>query len=285
VAETLSIGIPCYGEQSPKWWTRLALLVNSLNYYGITLQSIHTAGSMMTDGNRNAIVADFLKAKADWLLWLDTDNVYPNGAVRRLLDTQKTLVTGLYFLKYEPFHPIAYQRAPDNRYYPIEDWRRGEILPIDMAGMGACLTHRSVYEDIAQKYVILQRFEGSTFPFWKGDIKGRLPDEYNPKKPPQVINGWYQSQVFRPNHEVKNFPFFVTEYGRTEDIVFWEMAARAGHAGFCDTSVVVKHRTDAEVDDQQYKAQIKKKKEGMQTVKDWVFIDQETIEMGPGEPQ
>jgi hypothetical protein len=235
----VSIGIPVYGTQSPLWWTPFALNISNLHTFGIELCRIHTATTMLTDCNRNAIVDEFLKTDSEWLFWVDADNLFPMGTIRRLLDTGKKLITGMYVLKGEEATAVAYTREGDNRYRPITDFDRGDIIPIDMAGMGCTLVHRSVYEDIRAQYTAVQTYEAGIIPIHNSDIKGELPDHC--KSYPHIAHGIYQYPVCKPTTALKAFPFYVLMYGRTEDVIFYEMAKRAGHQAWCDTSIVSEH--------------------------------------------
>ena len=241
MAETLMIGVAAYGPQPAHFWKSLAMTTGSLHQYDIELRGMIVAGSMATDQNRNAVVTNFLKGSAEWLLWIDCDNVIPLGGVRRLLDTGKTFVTGLYYLKQQGSKPVAYRSIGNGYYKPIENWTRGEIVPIDMAGMGATLTHRSVFEDIQKQCEVVKRKDGSLFVLHKSEIKGELPLEFSPREA-RAVNGMYQVPVKKAQpDDIRDWPFFRLEYGRTEDLAFYELAAKSGHPAFVDTSVECEH--------------------------------------------
>ncbi len=253
--EKIVIGIPSYGAQSPAWWSRLVLLVGTLPKQGVDFRGLTCTSSMLTDKNRNMIVESFLRTDADWLFWLDADTVPPVGGIRRLLDTGKSLVSGLYYLRSKPFTPVAYLRQSDNRYRPLSEWERGEIVPVDAAGMGCCLVHRSVYEEIKNKYEVLQRHTGGLTAVHRDDILGRVPESptrKQRKRDGQVLNGVLQERLVPPTAEVP-FPFFVLEHNRTEDLWFYEIAARVGCKAWVDTSVECGHVGEREVNGEAYR--------------------------------
>ena len=235
--DKVSIGIPVYGAQEPKWWQRILLCATQWGRQDIDIRGIHTAASMLTDSNRNEIAADFLKTDSEWLYWIDADNPPPAFGLRRLLDAKKDLITGLYFLKNNEAIAVAYMLDPEtHRYSPIKGFNRGEILPIDMAGMGACLMHRSVLETIKSNYVPLQTYDGGIIPVHKDDIKDALPDALKSK--PKVYDGKLHLPICKPTIELKAFPWFVLMHTRTEDLIFFEMAKRCGIQLWLDTSVI-----------------------------------------------
>jgi len=230
-------GIPAYGSQHPKWWSRIATMAAHLgkSYGGI----IHS-GSMATDINRNIIVERFLETDADWLFWIDADTIVPLGGIKRLLALDKSLTSGLYYSKNNPSQPIAYTLAKDNRYNNIVGWVPGEIIPIDAAGMGCCLVHRDVFIDIKQSYTVVQRNFGGITAVHNKDIIGKIP-RTRKSLDGKVKKGVLQERVWIPENYKYKWPFFALEYGRTEDMWFFEIAARSGHKLWLDTSVECSH--------------------------------------------
>jgi hypothetical protein len=200
------------------------------------------------DINRNKIVKDFLEKDSDWLFWMDADNSMLIGSIPRLLATAtdgKTAVSGLYFggSMDRPF-PIAYARKDTGAYVPFSDimprWERGEIFQIDAVGMGCCLTHRSVYEDIQANMVVLQRDFGGITAVQKSKVYSYADGKRHPYAG-EVRKGVYYDPVSEVTMTDPRFPFFACQYNRTEDFWFWELAAMAGHKLWLDTSVEAGH--------------------------------------------
>lgn len=244
MTDKLAIGIAAYGTQQQHWWSSLATMTATLHTYDIALTNIYIAGSMNTDRNRNTIADAFMQGKADWLLWIDTDNTIPLGGVRRLLDTQKEIVGGLYYQKAKPYLPVAYTRNPNGRYSNIKDWNRGELLPVDAIGMGATLTHRCVYEAIKDNYRVFQRWTGGITTIHKDEFSGILRTEFPSDPKPRVKGSQYREWLIIPTTEEQYFPYFMLEFGRTEDMWFYETAIRVGYKPYVDTSVECQHITE-----------------------------------------
>lgn len=241
----LAIGVAYGGTQSPAFWGPLSAMAANFPRIGVDYIGVLYAGSMMVDGNRNNIVTGFLKGEADWLLWIDTDNVFKLGAVKRMLELRKTIVSGVYVGKTEPNTNIAFRRVPETGMYrPVseyEDYYKGEIIPIDMAGMGFCLTHRSVYEDMKEQFVCLQDMWGHYWPIHKDDIKGKIKQDAKHVYDGQVRQGQFRIRMRYPNKEPTFWPWFQMRFGKTEDVIFYENAERAGHKAWLDTSLSAIH--------------------------------------------
>lgn len=216
----------------------IAKTVPEIEYHGLI-----ASGAMTADHSRNLIADDFLNTSAEWLFWIDSDTLVPAGALSRLLALGKTLASGLYFGKNPPHPPIAYYRnAGDGTYMPIdrmEKWEKGEILPVDAVGMGCVLTHRSVFEDIKANFRMLQLMDGGITVVHNSDLVGAL--EKNGKSDGKVIRGQYRQRLMEPTITNLRFPFFMIGNLRTEDIHFFDIARRAGHKVWLDTSIECGH--------------------------------------------
>jgi hypothetical protein len=235
--------IPAFGSQPPEFWVPLVEQINAALKSGIEISGPVCESSMAADRNRNAIVRRVLKSDADWTYWQDADNINPVGTLRRLLETagnKRKIVSGLYFMKKNPYRPVAYRRLHDGRYVNIKDWERGEILEVDAMGMNCALIHREVFEVIDQSYVALQRASGGIVPVHRADIGGDVFDERVSDLDGKVIDGIWHQRVWLPKEAV-DVPFFFSEYNRTEDMAFFEMAKRVGYSLWVDTSIECGH--------------------------------------------
>lgn len=242
--KTMVIGVAYGGKQEPKFWGPVSALTANLWKLGIEYHGVLHAGSMMVDGNRNNIVTGFLKLNLDWLLWIDTDNTFRLAAIKRLFDMNRTIATGMYVGKAPPYHNISFRRTKSGMYHPIsefEDFYKGEIIPVDMAGMGFCLTHRSVFTDMKEQFTVLQDAEGGFWPIHNDDIRGKINDDAKHVYDGKVHQGQLRTRMRTPREEPEFWPWFQMRHGKTEDVIFYENAAKAGHKPWCDTSLEAKH--------------------------------------------
>jgi hypothetical protein len=236
----LSLGVPFYGGVPDGWWVQMLQFVSALSKQ-VQFREVISCGTMTADHSRNLITDDFLKSDAEWLLWIDSDTMPPVGTVERLLGTGKTLVSGLYYGKNPPHNPIAYY-LHNGAVTPVDmvrKWEKGEIIPVDAAGMGCMLTHRSVYEDIQKNYEVFQIPGGGLFTIHKNDILGDLDKKH--EHDGKMYKGQLRQRAIKPTLANMRFPFFMVSYLRTEDLFFFDMARRVGHSVWLDTSVECGH--------------------------------------------
>jgi hypothetical protein len=255
--EKVCIGIPTFGLQEPNWWQPLMIELANAYKFDIEIVNVINVASMMTDANRNHIVYDFQSTTAEWLWWVDADNVNPFGSLRRLLDHKKTMVGGLYYKRNidKPF-PIAYWRKEDGRYDTINNWRRGEVISVDAAGMNCLLTHRSVFEDITKHFVPLMRKSGGIITVPRDNIQGDIFDDAEDPSDEMIVDGVLHQRLYQPPDN-PIFPYFALEFGRTEDMKFYEMAKRSGHNMWIDTSIECGHLHGIEIGGTNYRQMLK----------------------------
>lgn len=238
--EKVSIGLPFYESFTGEQTTQLVQFVAHAAKRH-TICDVITSGAMTADHNRNLIAAEFLKSQAEWLFWIDADTLVPVGALERLLSHGRTLVSGLYYGKYDPHPPIAYT-VYNGAFTPIDKtirWERGEIIPVDATGMGCMLTHRSVYEDILANFKVFQVPGGGLVTVHNSDVIGS-PDEKH-EHDGKVYRGQLRLRLKEPDLTNMRFPFFMIEHIRTEDMYFFDKARRVGHSPVLDTSVECQH--------------------------------------------
>lgn len=130
--------------------------------------------SMELSHARNTATAAFLASDADWLLWIDTDIGFEPDALEKLLDAadpqERPIVGGLCFIEGDYSHdlhgglrsslaPTLYDWAwveprsgMPGAYKMITrtEWSDDKVTRVGATGCGLLLTHRSVYERIAE---------------------------------------------------------------------------------------------------------------------------------------
>jgi hypothetical protein len=252
----VALGIVSYGPQSPHFYIPLADFTGKLYQDGVDYMGIHHSGVSNTDTNRNVVVKKFLEGKADWLFWIDADNPPPQRSLRRLLSHNQPAVSGLYYggSPTERLFPVAYVKIPGGAYKnlrKVRDWEKGEVLQVDAVGMGCFLTHRSVYDKIQEDYTYVQRASGGLLAIKKGNIKSLERKGTNPYIG-TVRKGIYYDPVGLANLDNPKFPFFISQYNRTEDMPFCEMV-RCSHEIWLDTSIEVGHVKEKALSGEDYR--------------------------------
>lgn len=181
------------------------------------------------DRNRNEVIEMAMEQyQADYLLFLDADQVFPKLTIPWLFESlfakpEFDVVSGVYFKKNDDNHAVLghyvpdidpevrkvlrrYGFADDNGQYlfyrPQQSFLHGKSFPIDVSGMGCLLVRTECLKRIEQPY--FKYFDRFLCPDW-------------------------------------------TEKGLSEDMVFFAKLKQAGIKVLCDSRVMCGHLKEAEV--------------------------------------
>ncbi len=104
---------------------------------------------------RESIVDQALEWGADYLFFIDSDVVLehppnPNIALRRLMDHNMPIMSGLYRAKksgpnYNPWAMWTFKSAKE-AFEPVTEWK-AKLVEVDVVGLGCCLIKREVFEN------------------------------------------------------------------------------------------------------------------------------------------
>ena len=143
------IAIPCMDQVAAPFAHSLATLEKA----GECVISMNIS-SLIYDA-RNQLVAQALKAEADYILWLDSDMIVPPDVIPRMIkhmEDGKDFVSGIYFRRRAPFAPVLYSRIDREGHADFNDYPEDTVFEIAGAGFGCCMTRVSMLEDIALNF-------------------------------------------------------------------------------------------------------------------------------------
>ena len=109
--------------------------------------SIRTLSGSLVDDARNQLALDAIEEGFDYILWVDSDMVFESDALKRLLDAQKDIITGICFKRVPPYTPAIYNEKGVYLDYP-KDW----IFPVDACGFAFVLTKVSALKEVYDEY-------------------------------------------------------------------------------------------------------------------------------------
>ncbi len=127
------IAVPCM-DQVPAQFAQALATLNKVDGECLVAFQI---GSLIYH-SRDALARKAIECEADYILWLDSDMVFPPDTLAKLLEDRESgdIITGLYFRRVHPFSPVLFDKLE------IEngkcDWTVFEKIPDDLFEVGGC---------------------------------------------------------------------------------------------------------------------------------------------------
>lgn len=142
------IGIPSWqGGIDPE--TQICL--DKLLYHNIKNGNVVTIkkcfGSIISE-NRNNIIRAALEIEAKYILFLDTDMVFPADAVQLMRAHNKPIVSAMAFAKTYPYVPNMYHRKDRTTWKPVVAFDGLDLLEVDCIGGAFMLVDVDVFRRI-----------------------------------------------------------------------------------------------------------------------------------------
>lgn len=147
---SLAIGIPCTFPFIPSSFFYSFVLMEKPSF-----TFIH-ADNGPIDTLRNDIVEKALAENCSHLLMCDVDQVYPVDTITKLLAHKLPVVGAKVNRRYPPFDPIM-MRITDEGYKPVDDYKDGDLVPVDATGTGCILYDMSVFKKLPYPWFRFQK--------------------------------------------------------------------------------------------------------------------------------
>jgi len=144
------IAVPCM-DQVPAQFAQSIASLSKEGECGIAFQ----VGSLIYS-SRNKLALMSIQKECDYVLWLDSDMVFPADTLKRLLANRDKgdIITGVYYRRVEPYHPVLFDKLEINDQGST--WEDAEVkeglFEVEGCGFGCVLTPTSIFVDIIDKY-------------------------------------------------------------------------------------------------------------------------------------
>lgn len=113
-------------------------------------------GSLIYEA-RNDFVKQALSANVDYVLWLDSDMIFPPDTLQKMLrhmEDGKDIVTGLYFRRRAPFTPVLFSKLDleHGTWEGCDDYPTDGLFEVDGCGFGCVMVRKTVFMDMYLNY-------------------------------------------------------------------------------------------------------------------------------------
>lgn len=196
-----------FNQEIPKWY-KLVFGQASI----VSRQIVHRA--------RNELVRRFLSNAYDYLLWCDDDNPPTSDGIKRLIESDKDIVSGIVPLRW--WH--AYNVTIHWRWLDTLEWK-SELFEIENFWTWFCLIKRKVIQDV---------FE----------VTGGYPYMFSPWKFVYNIDTWlelYSWQTDTLLYKSDKDWLIIKQWEIWEDLYFWIKAKELWYKMYANRYAVCKH--------------------------------------------
>lgn len=152
------IAIPCMRTVCVEFFDSILHLKNNGNTY-VALES----SSLVYDA-RNHLCLKAFEKQCDYIMWLDSDMVFPPETVVELIriaeEEKADLVTGLYFKRVFPTQPVLAKQVKwsqgkdgviDSGAEVYVDYPKDQLFPIEGCGLGCALVRVSTIDEVGAR--------------------------------------------------------------------------------------------------------------------------------------
>lgn len=158
------VAIPCLNDVPTKFMMSLMAL-DHYRIKGVDLNVVVVEDSM-TYTARTELASQALNDKYDFILWIDSDMLFPPDMLYKMLLAKKEMVTGLYFQRRGKHKPVIYKtneiltEKVDDKLMRSEiytDYPKDQLFQVAACGFGAVLMHTEAIRRVARG------FDGNVF--------------------------------------------------------------------------------------------------------------------------
>lgn len=132
---------------------RYARSLESLDRSGVETLTAFTENSLVYAA-RDELCRIAIEEKTDYLMFIDSDMVFPSGALQRLLADNVRMVSGLCFRRRPPYSPCIWKTVrlgiPSNDVEDYPDYPDDSVFPIGGCGMALCLVKTDVLKAVME---------------------------------------------------------------------------------------------------------------------------------------
>lgn len=109
---------------------------------------------------RNDLVDAALAEKVDFVLWIDSDMVFPSDLlIDMMADMEgRDIVTGVCHMRRPPFRPVLYKKLragvlpEENEHENYDDYPRDKIFEIEGCGMACTMVRAEVLQTVVDRF-------------------------------------------------------------------------------------------------------------------------------------
>jgi hypothetical protein len=150
----LAVLIPCRDTLHSAHALALAELVKFNTMNDIDTHVFMDASTILLT-QRERLATEAVNLGADYMLWLDSDMVFPATTAVRLMKHNEPVVAANYVRRQKPYKGVAYETIGDWQN-PLPFDVQDELVTIEGIGMGCMLIKTSIFQELSKPWFDFQ---------------------------------------------------------------------------------------------------------------------------------
>ena len=150
VNTSVSILVPTKDTVYSHFSYSLSNLVKLTTQMGIETHLFFDASTILIN-QRESLIKQAIEVGSEWVLWLDSDMMFPPSVLMRLLAHNEDLVGCNYMKRSYPFKTVAFTDTSDwENWIPIQ--YSNELVEAEAVGMGCVLMKTTLFKELQKPY-------------------------------------------------------------------------------------------------------------------------------------
>ena len=128
----------------------LSNMIKLTTLMGIETHLFFDGGTILINQREN-LIKQAIEVGAEWVLWLDSDMMFPASVLMRLLAHNEDIVGCNYMKRSFPFKTVAFTDTSDwENWIPIE--YSNDLVDAEAVGMGCVLMRTKLFKELQKPY-------------------------------------------------------------------------------------------------------------------------------------
>jgi len=147
---SVSILVPTRDTVYSHFACSLTNLVKTSVQMGIDVNIFFNASTILIN-QREQLIDQATQIKSEWVLWLDSDMVFPSTTLLRLLSHNQNIVACNYMKRSHPFKTVAFTDIKNwESWVPLQT--QDELMTVEAIGMGCVLMKTSLFSQLPKPF-------------------------------------------------------------------------------------------------------------------------------------
>ena len=146
----LAILVPTRDTVHSQFAYCLAQLIKTTSEAGIDTYLFFDSSTILLN-QREKLIENAKDIKCDYVLWLDSDMMFPSTTALRLLAHNKDIVACNYMKRSKPLKTVAYTDLRNwDSWLPLEP--KDDLIKVEGVGMGCMLMKTEIFNSLQKPY-------------------------------------------------------------------------------------------------------------------------------------